>query len=72
MPLQSREGESLAAELVQLVEEKGFAFGLKVIGVMTQALVLREGVIRLSWWLRCCTERYTLGETKGFHELVAF
>ncbi|CDM36256.1 unnamed protein product [Penicillium roqueforti FM164] len=58
VPLQQCEGESLVSELVRLVDEKGLAFGLKVVGVVTLALVLREGVLLLSWWLRYCTERY--------------
>ena len=60
------------AELVRLMEEKGLVCGLKVVGVVTLALVLREGILLLSWWLRYCTERHTLREAKGFHELVAF
>ncbi|KAI2695451.1 hypothetical protein DTO027I6_683 [Penicillium roqueforti] len=43
VPLQQCEGESLVSELVRLVDEKGLAFGLKVVGVVTLALVLREG-----------------------------
>ncbi|KAJ5801065.1 uncharacterized protein N7518_003133 [Penicillium psychrosexuale] len=40
-----------------LDHEKGLSFGLKVVEVVTLALVLREAVLLTSWWIKFCTKR---------------
>ncbi|KAI2707787.1 hypothetical protein CBS147332_6845 [Penicillium roqueforti] len=55
VPLQPRAGEG--ADLVQHVDEKVLSFGLKVVGVVTLALILRQVVLLTSWWIKFCTKR---------------